>query len=184
MSNPLPEMLSNTGLVRATVSAMGLGFSEHVIPDFDGGPIGIDVTTVAFANNPEDPERWRVIVFSESAKAKLCIYAHIREAVSDSDAPRILQAVNYINYKYMYDSNYEYAPDTQSVRFKQFYEIPFSGLPVIETQERIAKAISRANYARDVFIILMRSDKPVPEAVEAARAEIRKDGGLEFDPQF
>ncbi|MGU7843352.1 hypothetical protein ACV22V_28235 [Burkholderia sp. AW33-5] len=162
MQNNSEDISTNVGLVRKVLGDMGLIISPSRPSEL---PAGMNNVVLRF----RDPT-WTCVLFTHEDEALVRIYAGIAE-LGGATRARVLEAVNYANYRFLIDYLMELDLEQNNIRLRSNYRGAGAHFAPSDLKDALTKSLAVCRYWACTMPLVLASNLPMGEAFNQARAE-------------
>ncbi|MCW3581611.1 MULTISPECIES: hypothetical protein [Burkholderia cepacia complex] len=156
------DISTNVGLVRKVLGDMGLIIAQSRPAAL---PTGMNNVVLRF----RDPT-WTCVLFTHEDEALVRIYAGIAE-LGGATRVRVLEAVNYANYRFLMDYLMELDLEQNNIRLRSNYRGAGAHFSPSELKEALTKSLGIYRYWACTMPLVLASNLPMEAAFKQARAE-------------
>ncbi|WP_027793760.1 hypothetical protein [Paraburkholderia acidipaludis] len=172
--------LTNTAILRQILTSDGLLFTTENTEPTNGAP---ELTSLGFSDS--EGVSWSMIVLSYSNAALLRFYSYIGPDILLLPRQRILDLINEINWRLLFESHLDLVPGLPGIRFKAGFRGVGIGLPTYEAREAIQLHVTRSTYLHNLLKVAIRNNEMDPgRAISQSYERALSLSGLTEAPIF
>lgn len=154
---------SNADIVRTALEGVGVE-----IEPTDGNP---NLTTIKYRVG--DVPAWTAFLFTNSSNATVDMYSVILHDVTNIDRLRVLECINYINYKYLYRGHFELTDESTfllapRIRFKGTFNGIGKTINPLEFLNSYDTQMNATYIWYKILEITLSSSRPVGQIIDEA----------------